>query len=119
MAKKSAAKKAKKSAPRKIRGLKTRFRASPKKRLGRMPKLKKVPGHIGKSIRVQKNRLKDVILVLDFGSQYTQLIARRIRECKVYSKIVPYNISLAEIDEIKPKGLVLSGGPMSVYDKGS
>jgi len=109
----------KKSEHKKIKGLKTRFRASPKKRLGRLPKLKKASGHIGKSIRVQKNRQKDVILVLDFGSQYTQLIARRIRECKVYSKIVPYNISLAEIEEIKPKGLVLSGGPMSVYDKGS
>ncbi|MDD3374788.1 MAG: glutamine-hydrolyzing GMP synthase [Candidatus Omnitrophica bacterium] len=60
---------------------------------------------------------KDIILVLDFGSQYTQLIARRIRESKVFSKIVPYNISIEEIAEIKPKGLVFSGGPLSVYDK--
>jgi len=64
-------------------------------------------------------RNKDVILVLDFGSQYTQLIARRIRESKVFSKIVPYNISIEEIEEIKPKGIVLSGGPLSVYDKGA
>lgn len=62
---------------------------------------------------------KDIILVLDFGSQYTQLIARRIRENKVFSRIVPYNISLEEIKEINPKGLVFSGGPMSVYDKGA
>ncbi|MCX5681808.1 MAG: glutamine-hydrolyzing GMP synthase [Candidatus Omnitrophica bacterium] len=64
-------------------------------------------------------RSKDVILVLDFGSQYTQLLARRVRESKVFSKIVPYNISIEEIKEIKPKGLIFSGGPMSVYDKGA
>ncbi|MFA5060485.1 MAG: glutamine-hydrolyzing GMP synthase [Candidatus Omnitrophota bacterium] len=62
-------------------------------------------------------KTKDVILILDFGSQYTQLIARRIRESKVFSKIVPYNISMEEIEKYNPKGLVLSGGPMSVYDK--
>ena len=62
---------------------------------------------------------KDIILVLDFGSQYTQLIARRIRESKVFSKIVPYNISIEEIEEMAPKGLILSGGPLSVYDKGA
>jgi len=61
------------------------------------------------------NSLKNAILILDFGSQYTQLIARRIRENKVYSKIVPYNISAEEIKKIGPKGLVLSGGPASVY----
>ncbi|HLF17389.1 MAG TPA: glutamine-hydrolyzing GMP synthase [Candidatus Omnitrophota bacterium] len=74
---------------------------------------------MAKSIRIRKFRQKDIILVLDFGSQYTQLIARRVRECKVYSKIVPYNISVKELEEIKPKGLILSGGPMSVYDRGS
>src|SRR3989338_9027923 len=58
----------------------------------------------------QKPRYKDMILVLDFGSQYTQLIARRIRENKVYSKIVPYNIPIAEIKAMNPKGLILSGG---------
>ncbi len=62
-------------------------------------------------------RSKDVILILDFGSQYTQLIARRIRENKVYSKIVPHHISIEEIKKYNPKGLVLSGGPQSVYDK--
>ena len=64
-------------------------------------------------------RSKDIILVLDFGSQYTQLIARRVRESKVFSRIVPYNISIAEIQEMNPKGLILSGGPLSVYDKGA
>jgi GMP synthase (glutamine-hydrolysing) len=56
------------------------------------------------------------ILVLDFGSQYTQLIARRIREFKVYSEILPYNTSIEKIKAYKPKGIVLSGGPASVYD---
>ncbi len=64
-------------------------------------------------------RNKDIVLVLDFGSQYTQLIARRIRESKVFSRIVPYNISIDEIKELNPKGLVFSGGPLSVYDKGA
>ena len=59
------------------------------------------------------------ILILDFGSQYTQVIARRIRECQVYSEIVPCDISAAEIAKAKPNGLILSGGPASVYDKGA
>jgi len=59
------------------------------------------------------------ILVLDFGSQTTQLIARRIREQKVYCEIHPYNLPLEQIKEMAPKGIVLSGGPASVYDKDS
>ncbi len=57
------------------------------------------------------------IVVLDFGSQYTQLIARRLRESGIYCEIVPYNEKIESIKEKKPKGLVLSGGPASVYDK--
>lgn len=60
---------------------------------------------------------KEKILVLDFGSQYTQLIARRIRESKVYSEIFPYNAAIQKIREFNPKGIVLSGGPSSVYEK--
>jgi GMP synthase (glutamine-hydrolysing) len=56
------------------------------------------------------------IVILDFGSQTTQLIARRIREQKVYSEIHPFSISLARIRELRPNGIVLSGGPCSVYD---
>lgn len=56
------------------------------------------------------------MLILDFGSQYTQLIARRVRENKVYSTIVAHNISVEQIKKIAPKGLILSGGPASVYD---
>ncbi|MBI5025395.1 MAG: glutamine-hydrolyzing GMP synthase [Nitrospirae bacterium] len=57
------------------------------------------------------------ILVLDFGSQYTQLIARRVRENKVYSEIFPFNVSLDRIKTFAPKGIILSGSPASVYDK--
>jgi GMP synthase (glutamine-hydrolysing) len=59
------------------------------------------------------------ILILDFGSQYTQVIARRIRECQVYSEIVPFNTAATEIAKLKPNGMILSGGPASVYDKGA
>jgi GMP synthase (glutamine-hydrolysing) len=62
---------------------------------------------------------KEKILVLDFGSQYTQLIARRVRENKVYSEIFPYNVSLDKITEFAPKGIVLSGGPSRVSVKGA
>lgn len=68
-------------------------------------------------MEVKKQRNRDVILILDFGSQYTQLIARRVRESKVFSQIVPYDISPEKIKEIFPKGIILSGGPLSVYDK--
>ena len=57
------------------------------------------------------------ILILDYGSQYTQLIARRIRELKVYCEIHPYNYSLKDIKEFQPRGIVLSGGPSSVYQE--
>jgi GMP synthase (glutamine-hydrolysing) len=61
----------------------------------------------------------DRILVLDFGSQYTQLIARRIREGKVYSEIFPFNAPADKIRQFRPKGIVLSGGPSSVYEEGA
>lgn len=61
----------------------------------------------------------DKILILDFGSQYTMLIARRVRELSVYSEIHPYNLSLDSIKEFDPKGIILSGGPSSVYDEGA
>lgn len=57
-----------------------------------------------------------MIVILDFGSQYTQLIARRVREAKVFCEIHPYNVSPDKIRSAKPSGLILSGGPSSVYD---
>jgi GMP synthase (glutamine-hydrolysing) len=59
------------------------------------------------------------VLILDFGSQYTQLIARRLRELGVYAEILPYSTSMAEIRKRNPSGIVLSGGPDSVHRKGS
>jgi GMP synthase (glutamine-hydrolysing) len=59
------------------------------------------------------------IIILDFGSQYTQLIARRVREAGVYCEILPYNVPIEEIQSREPRGLILSGGPASVYDEGA
>ena len=59
----------------------------------------------------------ETILVLDYGSQYNQLICRRIRELGVYSELLPPDTALTKILSLKPKGIVLSGGPASVYDK--
>ena len=59
------------------------------------------------------------ILILDFGSQYTQLIARRVREAQVYCEIHPFNLKLERIKAFDPKGIILSGGPSSIYDKGA
>jgi GMP synthase (glutamine-hydrolysing) len=60
--------------------------------------------------------MTEQIVILDFGSQYTQVIARRVRECSVYSTIVPFHTSAAEIAAMKPRGIILSGGPSSVYE---
>ncbi|HXU82663.1 MAG TPA: GMP synthase (glutamine-hydrolyzing), partial [Polyangia bacterium] len=62
---------------------------------------------------------KQSILVLDFGAQYSQLIARRVREQKVYSELHPFNLSLEKIRAMQPAGIILSGGPSSVYDEGA
>ena len=56
------------------------------------------------------------IIILDFGGQYTQLIARRVREAGVYCEILPYSVPIEEIQSRQPRGLILSGGPSSVYD---
>jgi GMP synthase (glutamine-hydrolysing) len=61
----------------------------------------------------------DRVLILDFGSQYTQLIARRVRECQIYSEIHSHDISSAEVLSLSPKGIIFSGGPASVYEKGA
>ena len=60
-----------------------------------------------------------MILIIDFGSQYNQLIARRVRENHVYCQIEPPDISLAAIKALKPEGIILSGGPASIYSKGA
>ena len=64
-----------------------------------------------------QSSLNESIVILDFGAQYSQLIARRIREQNVFSVVLPCTASLAEIKSYAPAGIVLSGAPWSVYDK--
>ena len=59
------------------------------------------------------------VLILDYGSQYTQLIARTIREMKVYCEIHPFNMAFEDIQKYNPKAIILSGGPSSVYEEGA
>lgn len=66
-------------------------------------------------VSMNENQEHELVLVLDFGGQYNQLIARRIRECNVYCEMVPYTTSIEVIKDKKPKGIVFSGGPSSVY----
>jgi len=61
----------------------------------------------------------DLVLVVDFGAQYAQLIARRVREARVYSEIVPHHLPVAEMLAMNPKAIILSGGPSSVYEEGA
>jgi len=62
---------------------------------------------------------RETIVVLDFGSQYSMLIARRVRECHVYCELVPYDTPWEKIASLNPRGFILSGGPASVYDSGA
>jgi GMP synthase (glutamine-hydrolysing) len=59
---------------------------------------------------------RQMIAILDFGSQYSELIARRVRETQVYSEVLPYSIAMEDLRKLNPKGIILSGGPNSVYD---
>ncbi|MCX8053350.1 MAG: gamma-glutamyl-gamma-aminobutyrate hydrolase family protein, partial [Armatimonadetes bacterium] len=62
---------------------------------------------------------EELVIILDFGGQYTQLIARRVRECRVYCEIMSFDTPLNAIKARSPKAIVLSGGPASVYEKGA
>ena len=62
---------------------------------------------------------REIIIVLDFGGQYNQLIARRVRECNVYCEVHPYNLSLDQIRAFNPRGIIFTGGPNSVYGEDS
>src|SRR5450432_1918997 len=59
------------------------------------------------------------IVVLDYGGQYSQLIARRVRDCGVFSELLPHHVSIDEVARRKPRGIILSGGPASVYADGA
>src|SRR4051812_23355947 len=61
----------------------------------------------------------DEVLVLDFGGQYSQLIARRVRECGVFAELLPHHVPVEDVERRRPKALILSGGPASVYAEGA
>ena len=71
-----------------------------------------------KAARVRRRAvIPENVVILDFGSQYTQVIARRIRECQVFSQILRFDTSAVKLAALQPRGLILSGGPASVYGK--
>ena len=63
--------------------------------------------------------MSETVIIVDFGGQYNQLIARRVRENNVYSEVVPYGRALEEIKAKRPKGIIFTGGPASVYEEGA
>ena len=77
--------------------------------------------HDGTSLSdaLEDNLKSQIIVILDFGSQYSELIARRIRETQVYSEVLSYRTTAEQLRKINPKGIILSGGPSSVYDTGA
>lgn len=77
------------------------------------------PGIHGQAVWRRKDMSQEKVIVLDFGGQYNQLIARRVRECNVYCEVHPYNLSLDKIREMDPKGIIFTGGPNSVYGEDS
>src|SRR6185436_6351183 len=76
-------------------------------------------GSPASSVAETRNIAAERVLVLDFGAQYVQLIARRVREQHVYCEIVRHDITAERVRELAPRGLILSGGPASVYAKGA
>ena len=68
---------------------------------------------------ISEDKRNPAIVILDFGSQYSELIARRIRETEVYSLVMSYTTSADQLRSLKPKGIILSGGPGSVYEEGA
>jgi GMP synthase (glutamine-hydrolysing) len=74
---------------------------------------------VDESAALEVPRAVDEVVVLDYGGQYSQLIARRVRECGVFSELLPHHVGVEEVRRRKPKGLILSGGPASVYAPGA
>jgi len=115
--KKSKIKKRKLNIKKKKSRVKTRIKSRKPRAKSRKPRIKSRRPRI-KRAKTKKlppiKMIRQTVLILDFGSQYTQLIARRVRENKVFSKIISYNTPAKEIAAMQPKGLILSGGPASV-----
>ena len=84
-----------------------------------LPVCLRQPGKIYSNSQEEAALNREMVIVLDFGGQYNQLIARRVRECNVYCEVKPYTMSLDEIREMNPKGIIFTGGPNSVYDETS
>ena len=76
-------------------------------------------GGLGKTIYERDNMNQEKVIVIDFGGQYNQLVARRVRECNVYCEIYSYKTPLEQIKAMNPKGIILTGGPNSCYEEGS
>ena len=76
-------------------------------------------GPHGPTDAAKRPPIQEEVIVLDFGGQYSQLIARRVRECGVFSELLPHHVGLDEVRRRKPKGVILSGGPASVYEEGA
>ena len=70
-------------------------------------------------LALEREVAADEVVVLDFGGQYSQLIARRVRELGVFSELLPHSVGAEEVRRRRPKGLILSGGPASVYAEGA
>ena len=70
-------------------------------------------------LALERHVATDEVVVLDYGGQYSQLIARRVRECGVFSELLPHHVGVEEVRRRRPKGLILSGGPASVYADGA
>src|ERR687896_83374 len=70
-------------------------------------------------LELEREVATDAVVVLDYGGQYSQLIARRVRECGVFSELLPHHVGVEEVRRRRPKGLILSGGPASVYAPGA
>src|SRR5688572_1173901 len=71
------------------------------------------------SVPVTGGPRRETIVILDFGAQYSRLIARRVRECRVYSEVLPWDAPPEQIRALEPRGIILSGGPSSVYEPGA
>src|SRR6201996_5424342 len=78
-----------------------------------------VPGAVRPRPDGDRDPATEEVVVLDFGGQYSQLIARRVRECGVFSELLPHHVGLEEVKRRRPRGVILSGGPASVYEEGA
>ncbi len=76
-------------------------------------------GKTDKEKGMVENMSRETVIVIDFGGQYNQLVARRVRECNVYCEIYSYKTDLEKIREMNPKGIILTGGPNSCYEPGA